>query len=52
MSATCIPWYKPRGNTGLSNHGDPGFSHFCPLNQNVARVRARGGSRLVFFPEV
>ena len=42
-SATCVPWYVPRGNTGLSQHGDPVFPHFCPLNQNLARVRMGGG---------
>ena len=30
--------YVPRGSTGLSKHGDPVFPHFCPLNQNLARV--------------
>ena len=23
MSATCVPWYVPRGDKGLSRHGDP-----------------------------
>ena len=23
--------------------GDPMFPHFCPLNQNVAHLRTRGG---------
>ena len=45
MSATCVPWYVPHGNTGLSKHGDPVFPHFCPLNQNLVRVRTRGGSK-------
>ena len=42
MSATCVPWHGPRGNTGLSKHGDPAFPHFCPLNQNLLRVGTRG----------
>ena len=28
---------------GLSKHGDPVFPHVCPLNQNVALVRTKGG---------
>ena len=46
MSATCVPRYVPRSNTGLSKHGYPVFPHFCPLHQNLARVRrgARGGT--------
>ena len=28
--------------TGLSKHGDPVFPHFCPLDQNLARLRLRG----------
>ena len=43
MSATCVPWYMLRGNTCLSEHSDPVFPHFCPLNQNLDRVRVRGG---------
>ena len=43
VSATCVPWYVPRSNTGLSKHSDPVFPHFCPLNQNLARVMTRGG---------
>ena len=43
MSATCVPWYAPRGNTGLSKHGNPVFPHFCPLKQNPARVGTMGG---------
>ena len=43
MSATCVPWYMPHGNMGLSKHGDPVFPHFCHLNQNLAGVRAGGG---------
>ena len=31
-----------RSNMGLFKHGDPVFPHFCPLNQNLARVRTRG----------
>ena len=38
MSATCVPWYVARGDTGLSEHGDPVFPHFCPLDQNRGRV--------------
>ena len=38
MSATRVPWYVLRGNTGVSKHGHPVFPHFCPLNQNLARV--------------
>ena len=41
MSATCVPWYVPRANTGLSKHGNPVFPHLCPLNQTVARVPAQ-----------
>ena len=40
MSATRVPWYVPHGNTGLSKHGV--FPHFCPLHQNLARVRTGG----------
>ena len=29
MSATCVPWDMPRGNTGLSKHGDAVFPHCC-----------------------
>ena len=43
MSATCIPWYMLRGTTGWSKHGEPMFPHFCPMNQNLARVRTWGG---------
>ena len=39
---TCVPWYVPRGNIGLSKHGDPVFPHFCPLNPNLAHVWTRG----------
>ena len=42
MSAICVPWHVPRGNTGLSKHGDPVFLQFCPLSQNLARVRNGG----------
>ena len=42
MSATCVLWYLPPGNMGLSKHGDPVSSELCPLNQNVAHVWARG----------
>ena len=31
MSATCVPWYVPCGNTGLSKHGDPVFPQLCRL---------------------
>ena len=48
MSATCVPWYMPCGNTRLSKHSDPVFPHFCPLNQNLAPVRTMGGGR---YPE-
>ena len=34
---------RPCPNAGLSKHGDPGFPHFCPLNQNLARVLAQRG---------
>ena len=43
MAATCVPRYVPHSSTGLSKHGDRVFPHFCPLNQNVAHVRTRGG---------
>ena len=53
MSATCVPWYVPRSNTSLCKHGNLVFPHFCPLNQNLARVRTRGtggrGGWLFFF---
>ena len=26
----------------MAKYGDPVFSHFCPWNQNLAKVRARG----------
>ena len=42
MPAKCVPWYAPCGNTGLSKHADRVFPHFCPLNQNLARVGTRG----------
>ena len=29
LSAACVPWYLPRGNTGLSRHCDPVCRHFC-----------------------
>ena len=29
MCATCILWYVPRGNTGLSKHNSPLFPHFA-----------------------
>ena len=34
--------YLPRGNTGLSKHGDPMSPHFCLLKQNLARVWTGG----------
>ena len=37
MPATCVMWYVPRSNTGLSKHGN--------LNQNLAPVRTREGGR-------
>ena len=43
MCATCVPRYVPCGDTGLSQHGDPVFLHFCPLNQNLIHVRTGGG---------
>ena len=43
ISATCVPWYVPRGSTGLSKHGDPVSPHLCPLNQNLAHGRTVGG---------
>ena len=43
MSATCVPWYVQRGNTGLSKHSDPVFLHFSPLNQGLAHVGTGGG---------
>ena len=30
MSATCVLWYVPRGNTGLSKHGTPRVSALLP----------------------
>ena len=41
-SATCLPWYMPRGDMGLSKHSDAVFLHFCPLNQQRSR-RVSGG---------
>jgi len=32
----------------LSKHGDPAFPHFCPLNQNVTRVRMGGDLDQIF----
>ena len=49
MSATCVPWYVPRGITGLSKHGDPVFPHFCPIEPEPGlcwdkdRTRQDGG---------
>ena len=43
MSTICVPWDVPRGNAALSKHGDPVSRPFCPLNQNLVCVRARGG---------
>ena len=43
MPATRVPRSVRRGNTGLSQHGDPVFPPFCPLNQNLARVWTMGG---------
>ena len=43
MFDTCVPWYVPRGNTGLPKLGNPASPHFCPLNQNLARVGTKGG---------
>ena len=48
MSATCVPWYVPRGTTGLSKHIDALFPRFCPLNQSLARVRTGGGGYMFF----
>ena len=31
-----------RTNMGWSKHCEPVFSHFCPLNQNLARVSTKG----------
>ena len=50
MSATCVPWYVPRGNTGLSKHGKPVFPRLCPVNQNLACVRTRGGGAIPIMP--
>ena len=46
MFATCVLWYMLPGNMGLSKYGDPVFPHFCPLNQNLARLRTGGGGGL------
>ena len=46
MSATCVPWYVPRGNTGLSTHDDPVFPHFCPWDQSLVRVKEGGGGTM------
>ena len=40
-------WNPPCPNTVLSKHGDPMFLHFCPLNQNLARVRTGGGESTI-----
>ena len=31
MSAACVPWYVPCGNTGLSQHGNSVFPPFAPF---------------------
>ena len=43
MSATRVLWYVPCSNTGLSQHGDPVFPHFCPLNQDLCWDNGGGG---------
>ena len=45
MPATCVPWYTPRGNMGLSKHDHLVFAHFYPLNQNLALRTGWGGGR-------
>ena len=41
----------PCPNKGLSNHGDPVFPHFYPLNQHLARVRTRAGGYCRMDPQ-
>ena len=43
MSATCVSWFIPRGNMGLSKHRGPVFPYFCHLNQNLALLGQGGG---------
>ena len=45
MSATCVPWYMPRGDTSLSKHGDPVFPHFfLPLEPECQDKGGRGAA--------
>ena len=43
LSAPCVAWGMSRSSTGLSQHSDPVFPHFCPLDQNLAHVKTKGG---------
>ena len=40
MSATRVPWYVPRGHTGLSEHGDPRVAAL--LEPSVLRYQSNG----------
>ena len=48
MSATCVLWFVPRGNTRLSKHGNPVFPQFAPLNHNLAHLDKGGGGMSKF----
>ena len=39
MPAARVPWDVPRGDGGLSKHGDPMFPHFCTRTWAHARTR-------------
>ena len=43
MSATCVPWYVPCANRGLSKHGDAVFPHFWPLEPEPGLCKDGGG---------
>ena len=44
MSATCVLWDVPRGNTGLvQNTATPVFLYFCPHKPGPWPVLGQGG---------
>ena len=49
MPATCVAWYVPHGNRGLSKHGDPMFPPLCPRNQNPGFPRNPSLASLPLF---
>ena len=51
MSATFVQWHVLHDNMVLSKHSGPVFLLFCPLNQNLARVRTRGGGGCIAVKE-